>query len=128
MTVENASCVWLTTLRSDGSPHTTPVWFLLHENIFWIVSSTANAKVRNLAADPRVSIAVDGSASDDPRVAEGLATVHHEIERFDRLVRLFAVKYGGWDATDESLDGPRVLVEVRVTRWLLGPNRTHGGM
>jgi hypothetical protein len=32
----------------------------------------------------------------------------------------FTVKYSGWDAADESQDGPRVVLEVQVNRWLLG--------
>ena len=56
--VVDAPCAWLTTLRRDGSPHTTPVWFLLLHETFWITSSTVNVKVRNLEHDPRVSLAL----------------------------------------------------------------------
>lgn len=121
MTIADARCVWLTTLRRDGSPHTTPAWFLLRDNIFWIASSTANLKVRNMAREPRISLAVDGTAR-DPWVAQGLATIHHDLGRYGDLIGLFADKYDGWDATDETQDGPRVLIEVAVKRWLLRPD------
>lgn len=121
VTIADAPCVWLTTLRSDGSPHTTPVWFLLHQNTFWIPSAEQNRKVRNLLDDPRVSLAVDGSAG-DPWVAQGLATIHHDVGEFVDLLRLFGEKYDGWDAADETRDGPRVLVSVPVTRWFLRPD------
>ncbi|GAB3911699.1 hypothetical protein GCM10011575_28880 [Microlunatus endophyticus] len=117
--VRDAWCVWLTTLRRDGSAHTTPVWFLLKEDTFWIASSTVNVKVRNILQDPRVSIAVDGTGR-SPVVAEGSARVHREVEAFPELIEAFAVKYSGWDATEETQDGPRVVLEVPVVRWLLG--------
>lgn len=121
MTNIDAGCVWLTTLRRDGSLHTTPTWFLLRQNTFWIASSTANLKVRNIVREPRVSLAVDGSAQ-DPWVAQGMATIHQEIDQFRDLTQLFANKYNGWGATDKSQDGPRVLIAVSVTRWLLRPD------
>ncbi|NMM92137.1 pyridoxamine 5-phosphate oxidase, partial [Rhodococcus sp. SRB_17] len=31
----------------------------------------------------------------------------------------FANKYDGWDATDETRDGPRMLIAGAVTRWPL---------
>jgi hypothetical protein len=118
VTIANAPCVWLTTLRRDGSPHTTPTWFLLIEDTFWIASSTVNVKVSNLLHDPRVSLAVDGSGT-RPHVAQGRALVHHSLRHFPHLVALFAQKYHGWDATDDTQDGPRVLIEIPIDRWLL---------
>lgn len=115
----DATCAWLTTLRLDGSPHTTPVWFLLIDDTFWIASSTVNVKVKHVVRDPRVSLAVDGTGARS-HVAQGRVTVRRRIEDFPHLVALLAEKYDGWDATDESQDGPRVLLEVRVDRWLLG--------
>lgn len=118
MTVADALCGWLTTLRRDGSPHTSPVWFLFIDGTFWIASSTVNVKVKNVMRDPRVSLAVDGTGA-EPYVAQGRVIVHPSIEDFPHLVALLATKYDGWDATDESQDGPRVLLEVLVDRWLL---------
>lgn len=116
--IGSARCAWLTTLRKDGSPHTTPVWFLFEDDRFWIASSKMNVKVRNVSSDPRVSVAIDGSGA-RPYVAQGRARIHHRLDDHSRLVTLFAEKYGGWDATDECQDGPRVLLEILVDRWLL---------
>lgn len=119
MIIGNAANVWLTTLRGDGSPHTTPVWFVLADQTFWIASSTANVKVRNVLRDPRVSLAVDGSGA-HPHVAQGRGRVHERLRDHPRMLAHFAQKYDGWDATDEHQDGSRVLIEVPVDRWLLG--------
>jgi hypothetical protein len=66
-----------------------------------------------------VTIAVDGTGR-APVVAEGSASVHTRLDAYPELIKAFAVKYSGWDAADETQDGPRVLLEVIVTRWLLG--------
>lgn len=122
--IDDARCVWLTTLRADGSPHTTPVWFVLTHNTFWIASATTNVKVANITSDSRVSLAIDGSGA-CPHVAQGRSRVHERVENFPEIVARFARKYEGWDATDESTDGPRVLLEIPVDRWLLGGTNTN---
>lgn len=119
MNVVDAPCVWLTTVRVDGSPHTTPVWFVFRDGTFWLASAAGNAKVRNLEQDPRASLAVDGSAM-EPGVAEGTALIHRQVRERPDVLGALADKYAGWDAADESQDGPRVLIEIPVGRWLLG--------
>ena len=109
---------WITVLRPDGSPHTTPIWFLVRGERIWMASSTVNRKVQLLLADPRCSLAIDGTAS-RPHVAEGTVAVH-DIGADDEVIAALAAKYRGWDPTDEAQDGPRVLLELTVTRWLLG--------
>jgi F420H(2)-dependent biliverdin reductase len=107
---------WLCTLRPDGSPHVTPVWFVFHEATWWVGSSVRNKKVRNLVRDPRVSLALEGGAA--PVVAEGRAV----ILRGDfpaPIVEMFASKYE-WDVTAAyPAEGARVLLRIPVARWLL---------
>lgn len=109
--------VWLTTLRPDGSPHTTPVWFLHEDGTWWISSGDGGVEVRNLLNDPRVSLALpDG---DHPVVAEGVAKVHRGGAP-EHVTRGSSSKYDGWDITVPVRPGGRqVLVEVPVIRWLL---------
>ncbi|WP_191256363.1 pyridoxamine 5'-phosphate oxidase family protein [Amycolatopsis oliviviridis] len=108
---------WLCTLRADGSPHVTPVWFVYLDDVFWVGSGERNVKVRNVGGDPRVSLALEDG--DAPAVAEGLVHVHRGQLREDVLAAL-AAKYDGWAAGEEVEPfGARVLLEVPVKRWLL---------
>lgn len=107
--------VWMCTLRPDGSPHVTPVWFVHRDGAWWVGTDGRSVKVRNVTADPRVSLAVEGGAA--PVVAEGHARVRRDFP--DAVVAAFADKYDGWDVTIPYGPGGRVLFEVPVDRWLL---------
>lgn len=51
---------WLTTVRPDGQPITVPVWFLLREDDSILLYTTPRAaKLRNIADNPKVSLALD---------------------------------------------------------------------
>lgn len=113
--VNDSKVGWLTTIRPDGSPHTTPVWFVFRDPVFAIVSAASNVKVRNIRGDARVSIAIDGSAA-APLVAQGTAEL---VPMAGVHAREFSEKYDGWNIADESVDGPRAVIQVRVDRWLL---------
>ena len=108
--------VWLCTLRPDGSPHLTPVWFLYLDGEWWIGTGERNRKVRNIAADPRVSLALpDGNA---PVVAEGEASIVRQPFAPD-VVDGLRRRYDGWDVRVEGPDGRYVLLRIAVTRWLM---------
>lgn len=93
------------------------MWFVYLADAFWIGSGERNRKVGNVLADPRVSLALEDG--DAPCVAEGQARVHYGPLRSD-ILAAFAAKYDGWNAGAEIAPyGARVLVEVRVTHWLL---------
>ena len=44
---------FLTTINSDGSPHTSPVWHLLNEDNshIWVATSKTTVKARNVRMD-----------------------------------------------------------------------------
>ena len=51
---------WLTTVRPDGQPVTVPVWFLLRDDeTILLYSRPDKEKMRNIAANPKVSFALD---------------------------------------------------------------------
>jgi PPOX class probable F420-dependent enzyme len=51
---------WLTTVRPDGQPVSVPVWFVLRDDETILLYSKPEAvKLRNIAASPKVSFALD---------------------------------------------------------------------
>ncbi|MEU4669092.1 TIGR03667 family PPOX class F420-dependent oxidoreductase [Amycolatopsis sp. NPDC023774] len=51
---------WLTTVRPDGQPVTVPVWFLTRDDgTFLLYSRPDTRKLRNIAANPKVSLVLD---------------------------------------------------------------------
>jgi PPOX class probable F420-dependent enzyme len=54
--IESALFVWLTTLRDDGMPQPTPVWFILDADDFLIYSQPHAHKVANIRANPKVAL------------------------------------------------------------------------
>ena len=55
---------WLTTINADGSPHVTGVGALWVDGTFWFVTGERTRKGRNLARDPRCTLAVSMRESD----------------------------------------------------------------
>lgn len=110
--------IWLVTVRGDGRPHAVPIWFTHVDERFWVATGAGSVKVRNLAGNPKVTVALeDGNA---PVVAEGTARVH-PFPYPAPVVDAFGAKYG-WDISSGRDDdvGEIALIEVTVDRWLFG--------
>jgi PPOX class probable F420-dependent enzyme len=68
--------IWLTTVRSDGQPQTSPVWFVWDGQSFLIYSIPRSQKVPNIRANPKVSLNLDGDGTGGGIVTiEGVAHV-----------------------------------------------------
>jgi PPOX class probable F420-dependent enzyme len=77
---------WLTTVRADGQAQSTPVWFLWDGDTFLLYSQPDAQKVRNVAANPRVSLHLsDDGSGGDVVTFEGEATVEPDTPRADRV-------------------------------------------
>jgi PPOX class probable F420-dependent enzyme len=78
--------VWLTTVRTDGQPQSSPVWFLWDGESLLVYSQPHAQKVRNLGANPRVSLHLgDDGAGGDVVSVEGTAAVEPDTPRADRV-------------------------------------------
>jgi PPOX class probable F420-dependent enzyme len=52
--------IWLTTVRRDGTPQPTPVWFLWDGESVLMYSQPNQQKQRNIERNPKVSLHFDG--------------------------------------------------------------------
>lgn len=98
----NARTTWLATVNDDGSPHVTAVGALWLYGTFWFQTGTRTRKSRNVARDPRCSIAM--SILDGDVVFEGEAARVTDPDVVARLAKAWADQ--GWPAEpDESGTG-----------------------
>jgi PPOX class probable F420-dependent enzyme len=85
--------LWLTTVRTDGQPQASPVWFVWDGETFLIFSQPDAQKLRNLAANPRVAVHVDtDEAGEDVVTIDGTAAVDPDVPSSDQLEE-YQVKY-----------------------------------
>jgi len=69
--------VWLTTVRADGQPQSTPVWFVWDgDHEVTIYSIPNQPKLRNIASNPKVSLHFNDHGGDDLVALEGEARIH----------------------------------------------------
>jgi PPOX class probable F420-dependent enzyme len=52
---------WLTTVRPDGTPEPSPIWFLWDGQTFLIYSQPNTPKLRHIERSPKVAINLDGN-------------------------------------------------------------------
>jgi PPOX class probable F420-dependent enzyme len=68
--------VWLITVSADGSPVPTPVWFWWDGEMVLVYSQREKPKLRHIAANPRVSVAMrTDELGDEITVLAGEAVV-----------------------------------------------------
>jgi PPOX class probable F420-dependent enzyme len=106
----------LATIQPDGSPQTSVVWVGRDGDELLISSQVGRRKIRNIEADPRVSLTVH-DRHDSLLYAEirGTATVVEDEGR--ALAVALAERYEGEGAGQEYLELPpeKVRVVVRIT-------------
>lgn len=90
----NRHTTWLSTLNADGSPHITAVGALWLDGNFWFQTGARTRKGRNVARDPRCSVAT--SVHDADIVFEGEAALVTDSETVARIAKAWADQ--GWPA------------------------------
>jgi len=94
---------WVVTVGPDGSPHAMPVWGVWRddEQRFMFSCAPTARKARNIAANPRVVVAIDDTV--ECVSLQGLAAPVTERDRIDEWAQRYAAKY----ATDD----PQAMAE-----------------
>lgn len=94
----NARTTWLCTVNDDGSPHLTAVGAMWVDGTFWFQTGSGTRKGRNVARDPRCSLAV--SIRDADVVIEGDAVRVTEPSAVARVAKAWADQ--GWPAEPDA--------------------------
>jgi PPOX class probable F420-dependent enzyme len=110
---------WLVTVNGRGAPQPSPVWFLWDDGSILLYSRPAAAKLRNIAANPRVAMHLnDEGRGSDVVILSGRAAVSddppaHELPSY---VEKYAALIGGNGWTPESFAADyAVPVRIRPT-------------
>lgn len=89
---------WLTTVRRDGLPQPSPIWFLWDGESFLIYSRPRTQKLRNIEANPLVAVNLDGNGrggdivvvAGEARIAEDEPPAHEVPEYVEKYRDGFA--------------------------------------
>src|SRR5262245_40422687 len=101
----------LATMREDGWPHVTPIWYVWEDGRFVLTLGKSRRHLRNMAHDPHVTMCVD----DDPRrsdltkspravVCYGLAEIENDEPRVREIGEKVERRYLPEEARGPELD------------------------
>ena len=115
------------TVRADGSPHVTPLWFAWDGSALWLTSIVRSQRWTDIEREPRVSIAVDaGTDFMELRGVEiqGRAEPVGEVPRTGEPVpeletpeQLFADKYAGGVVHHDGRHAWLRVVPGKIVSW-----------
>lgn len=116
----DATVVWLTTVRADGQPQASPVWFVVDDGDFLVYSIDGTARTRNISRNPLVSLNLDSDAGSDVVTIEATARIVDGPDSLDHPA--YQAKYASGIArighTPESFAARyRVPIRITPTRW-----------
>jgi len=92
----------IATVKKDGSPHITPVWFLWESGELIIVTYADSLKVKNLKTDNRVAVVIDISDPGKGVIIEGEAEI--STDRIEEMMRKVSAKYVKPEELDDYLE------------------------
>ena len=103
----------VTTVREDGSPHTTVVWVDVDDETVLFNTASGRVKPRNLERDPRVSLIVIDPQDGDRWIAVD-GRVEMTTEGADASIDRLAKKYLGQDVYPwHKPEEQRIIVRIR---------------
>jgi PPOX class probable F420-dependent enzyme len=70
--------IWLVTVRPDGTPEPSPVWFYWDGESFMIYSLRDTAREKNLNRNPRVALHFDSTRGGDVVIFTGEAQIEED--------------------------------------------------
>jgi len=107
---------WLTTVTPDGQPQTSPVWFLWQDGRFVVYSLPRSPRVRNIRANERVAVNLDGNGQGGAIVSFEATAVLDDAGPLSVALSDYQAKYlpriteYGWTAESFARDYPQRIV------------------
>jgi nitroimidazol reductase NimA-like FMN-containing flavoprotein (pyridoxamine 5'-phosphate oxidase superfamily) len=94
--LERAELYWLTTVRSDGRPHVTPLIGVAQDGAVHFCTGLREQKARNLEHSTRVALTTGSNSWADGLdvVVEGTAVRVTDRDALQRLADAYEAKYG----------------------------------
>lgn len=102
--IEQAHTCSFTTLRRDGSPVTTPMWFVVIDRAIYLRTLARSPKIRNLRQDPRISFVVEAGkawAELTAVIVSGTATFVDDPAVRELIDAELARRYAGFMVPDD---------------------------
>jgi nitroimidazol reductase NimA-like FMN-containing flavoprotein (pyridoxamine 5'-phosphate oxidase superfamily) len=124
--LERAELYWLTTVRSDGRPHVTPLIGVVEEGAIHFCTGETEQKARNLEHNTQVAMTTGNNswASGLDVVVEGAAVRITDSDALERLADAYETKYGSdWhfdvrDGAFEAGHGPVPVFRIEPDKVL----------
>lgn len=108
-------------IRADGSPHVTPIWFVVDDGDIVFNTWHTSAKAQHIRRDPRIGLAVDLQEPPYAYVSvQGTATLSDDLDEVARVATIIGRRYMGPDRAEEfgarnGVDG-ELVVRVSINR------------
>lgn len=107
--------------RKDGTPHVTPIWFVLDGDDLLFTTYHESIKARVLARDPRLSVCVDDQTPPYSYVMmQAEARLTEDLDELREWAAAIGARYMGADRAEEfgarnAVPG-EYLVRARITK------------
>ena len=112
--LESQQNIWFSSVRPDGRPHLTPIWFVWHTGKFYCGIDPRSVKSRNIHHNPHVVLALEDGTN--PVICEGSVRVVEPPFSEDLLAAFFK-KYE-WNLLKEEQFNQ--VIEITPVKWLGG--------
>ncbi len=114
----------IATVRADGSPLVTPIWFLCEDGAIWFTPREKSEWFACLRRDPRVALCIDEQPLPYRKViVEGEAELVFDVgeddlwrERYRRMARRYVPAEAADAYLRDTIDEPRGLFRVQLSR------------
>jgi nitroimidazol reductase NimA-like FMN-containing flavoprotein (pyridoxamine 5'-phosphate oxidase superfamily) len=104
---------WLATVRSEGTPHLAPLWYIWHDACLYVF--TGGIKLHNLQTNPEASVALQDGIR--PVILEGEARPVADDRVFEDIAARYRARFA-WDISAEP--SPMKVLEIiprKVLHW-----------